>query len=66
MQQMSNILLGVGSKSADASLKNNMQDVENTSFLSAFNQASERSLVVKHPLTILTLRKLNLLLLMRV
>ncbi|WP_445776249.1 flagellar hook-length control protein FliK [Shewanella sp.] len=49
MQQMSNILLGVGSKSADASLKNNMQDVENTSFLSAFNQASERSLVVKTP-----------------
>ena len=49
MQQMSNILLGVGNKSADASLKNNMQDVENTSFLSAFNQASERSLVVKTP-----------------
>ena len=44
MQQMSNILLGNSSKSADLSTKGNMQGVENTSFLSAFNQASESEL----------------------
>jgi len=44
MQQMSNILLGNSSKPADLSTKGNMQGVENTSFLSAFNQASESEL----------------------
>jgi flagellar hook-length control protein FliK len=47
MQQMSNILLGSSSKSADVSTKGNVQDVENTSFLSAFNQASESDLVIR-------------------
>ncbi|MGI2144890.1 flagellar hook-length control protein FliK [Shewanella frigidimarina] len=47
MQQMSNILLGSSSKSADVSTKGNVQDVENTSFLSAFNQASESNLVTR-------------------
>ncbi|QHS12802.1 flagellar hook-length control protein FliK [Shewanella sp. Arc9-LZ] len=47
MQQMSNILLGNSSKSADVSTKGNVQDVENTSFLSAFNQASESDLVIR-------------------
>ncbi|WP_350976577.1 flagellar hook-length control protein FliK [Shewanella sp. AC34-MNA-CIBAN-0136] len=47
MQQMSNILLGSSSKSADVSKKGNVQDVENTSFLSAFNQASESDLVIR-------------------
>ncbi|CAM4195798.1 flagellar hook-length control protein FliK [Shewanella livingstonensis] len=44
MQQMSNILLGNSGKPADVGVKGNMQDVENTSFLSAFNQASEAEL----------------------
>ncbi|MGI2172750.1 flagellar hook-length control protein FliK [Shewanella ulleungensis] len=43
MQQMSNILLSNSSKSADVGAKGPMQDVENTSFLSTFNQASESS-----------------------
>ncbi|MGX9459968.1 flagellar hook-length control protein FliK [Shewanella sp. A14] len=47
MQQISNILLGSSNKAADAGSKGNMQDVENTSFLSAFNQASESELVSK-------------------
>ncbi|MGI2171660.1 flagellar hook-length control protein FliK [Shewanella sp. MF05960] len=48
MQQMSNILLSNSSKSADVGLKGNKQDVENTSFLSTFNQASESSAEVKN------------------
>ncbi|GGP38553.1 hypothetical protein GCM10009347_02990 [Shewanella algicola] len=47
MQQMSNILLSNSSQSADVSSKNNMQDIENTSFLSAFSQANESSEPVK-------------------
>ncbi|MDD8058605.1 flagellar hook-length control protein FliK [Shewanella metallivivens] len=43
MQQMSNILLSNSSQSADVSSKNNIQDIENTSFLSAFYQANESS-----------------------
>jgi flagellar hook-length control protein FliK len=47
MQQMSNILLGNSSKPADVGAKGNMQGVENTSFLSAFNQASEAELAIR-------------------
>jgi flagellar hook-length control protein FliK len=48
MQQMNNILLGNSSKPADASTKVNVQDVENKLFLSAFNQASESGLILRH------------------
>ncbi|WP_242445090.1 flagellar hook-length control protein FliK [Shewanella sp. ALD9] len=44
MQQLSNILLGNSSKTADASSKDMIQGVENTSFLSAFHQANQSGL----------------------
>ncbi|MEH6462885.1 MAG: flagellar hook-length control protein FliK [Shewanella psychromarinicola] len=47
MQQMNNILLGNSSKPADASTKVNVQDIENKTFLSAFNQASESGLILR-------------------
>ncbi|MGK0410218.1 MAG: flagellar hook-length control protein FliK [Shewanella psychromarinicola] len=47
MQQMNNILLGKSSKPADVSTKVNVQDVENKTFLSAFNQASESGLILR-------------------
>ncbi|GGB50084.1 flagellar hook-length control protein FliK [Shewanella inventionis] len=42
MQQMSNILLSNSNQNADVGAKIGKQDVENTSFLSVFNQASEQ------------------------
>ncbi|QDE31927.1 flagellar hook-length control protein FliK [Shewanella polaris] len=47
MQQVNNILLGGSSKSADVSMKGNMQDVDNKSFLSALDQANESNLATQ-------------------